>query len=187
LIKRLVLTFVVVALAVPAAAAADDFQLVFPQDVSVTHFTDSWGHARSGHRHQGNDLMAPKMTPVYAAADGMVLWIRDSGSAGRYVVLEHEGGWETWYMHLNDDNIGTDDGAGPIAVGVTVELGDVVAAGDLIGYVGDSGNAEGSSPHTHFELHYNGSPIDPHSYLLRAFDEALVAAKSAPPAGLVLR
>lgn len=187
MINRLLLAFVIVALAVPAAAAADDLQLVFPQDVSVTHFTDSWGHARSGHLHQGNDLMAPKMTPVYAAADGTVLWIRDRGSAGRYVVLEHEGGWETWYMHLNDDNIGTDDGAAPIALGVTVELGDVVAAGDLIGYVGDSGNAEGSSSHTHFELHHNGSPIDPHSYLLEAFDEALVAAKTVPAAGLVLR
>jgi hypothetical protein len=90
-------------------------------------------------------------------------------------------------MHLNDDNIGTDDGAGLLAVGITVELGDVVEAGDLIGYVGDSGNAEGSSPHTHFELHHNGSPIDPHSHLVRAFDEALVAAKSVPTVGVVLR
>src|SRR5690606_33465830 len=81
-----------------------------PQEAEVTEFTSSWGAARAGHSHKGNDLMAPKGTEVSAAADGVVVFVRDRGSAGRYVAIDHGDGWETWYMHLNNDNPGTDDG-----------------------------------------------------------------------------
>lgn len=155
------------------AGAGDDLELVFPQEFEVTELTDSFGAPRAGRRHMGNDLMAPKMTEVYAVADGVVLGIRDRGSAGRYVVIEHSDGWESWYMHLNNDTPGTDDGSAPIELGVVVEEGDVVEAGQHIGYVGDSGNAEGSSPHTHFELHRNGSPIDPYAHLVAALERAV--------------
>ena len=172
--RKIILALFVAVMGAPMAAiASEPFQLTFPQEASVTEFTDSWGAARSGHRHQGNDLMAPKMTEVYAAADGVVKWIRDRGSAGRYIVIDHGEGWETWYMHLNNDHPGTDDGAAPMDLGVAVEEGDEVEAGDLIGWVGDSGNAEGSSSHTHFELHRNGSPIDPHEYLMDAYRRAM--------------
>ena len=172
----------VVLLPTTGAVAADSepFTIVFPQEAGVTHFTDSWGAARSGHRHQGNDLMAPKMTEVYAVADGTVTWIRDRGTAGRYLVIDHENGWESWYMHLNDDNPGTDDGRAGIELGITVREGDHVVAGQHVGFVGDSGNAEGSSSHTHFELHFNGSPVDPHSYLMGAYLEAVVAERLVP-------
>lgn len=162
-------------LAFPAGALAEqaDFEIVFPQEVSVTEFTDSFGAPRAGHRHLGNDLMAPKMTEVYAVAEGVVLWIRDRGSAGRYVVIDHGDGWESWYMHLNDDTPGTDDGSAPIEEGVAVAVGDEVVAGQLVGWVGDSGNAEGSSAHTHFELHHDGRPLDPYPYLQPAYERAL--------------
>lgn len=177
---------VALVLAVPlSVSAAEPLDLHFPQEPTVTEFTDSWGAPRAGHSHKGNDLMAPKMTEVYAAADGVVLWVRDRGSAGRYVAIEHGGGWETWYMHLNDDTPGTDDGAAPLDLGVVVETGEEVEAGQLIGWVGDSGNAEGSSPHTHFELHHNGSPIDPHAYLLEALERAL--QESGPDPGTPVR
>lgn len=181
--KRFLISVVLVGLLpVTAAGAAegDEFGILFPQEAVVTHFTDSWGAARSGHRHQGNDLMAPKMTEVYAVADGTVSWIRDRGTAGRYVVIDHGDGWESWSMHLNNDTPGTDDGRAPMALGVVVSEGDKVVAGQLIGYVGDSGNAEGSSPHTHFELHFNGSAIDPHSYLVAAYSDAVVAERLKP-------
>lgn len=169
----LVAVVLVLSLSLPVSAA-ESIELTFPQDPTITEFTDSWGAARSGHSHQGNDLMAPKMTELYAAADGVVRWVRDrGGSAGRYVAIEHGDGWETWYMHLNNDTPGTDDGAAPLELGVVVEAGDEVEAGDLIGWVGDSGNAEGSSAHTHFELHRNGRPIDPHTFLLDALERAL--------------
>lgn len=173
--RKTMLVAVALVLSFPLFASAQEpIELAFPQDPTVTEFTDSWGAARSGHSHKGNDLMAPKMTEVYAAADGVVLWVRDrGGSAGRYVAIDHGDGWETWYMHLNNDTPGTDDGAAPLELGVVVEAGDEVEAGDLIGWVGDSGNAEGSSAHTHFELHRNGRPIDPHTYLLDAFERVL--------------
>lgn len=181
MLKRALLAVVVsVLLPVTAAGASTDLILVFPQEADATYFTDSWGAPRTGHRHQGNDLMAPKGTEVYAVADGTVLWVRDRGTAGRYVAIDHGDGWESWYMHLNDDNPGTDDGRAPLELGIVVSPGDVVEAGQLIGFVGDSGNAEGSSPHTHFELHIDGVPVDPHSYLLEAYAEARIEVRLKP-------
>lgn len=170
---------------VPAIARAElPFEMHFPQDASMTHFTDSFGAARAGHRHAGNDLMAPKLTEVYSIADGVVTWIRDRGTAGRYVAIEHEDGWASWYMHLNNDTPGTDDGAAPMSLGVAVEVGEEVEAGQLIGWVGDSGNAEGSSPHTHFELHSNGRAIDPYAHLVAAYERAIAALAPTPPADI---
>lgn len=171
---KYLLVLVALVVAFPLGAAGDDsFPVVFPQDPTITELTDSWGAPRDGHSHQGNDLMAPKMSDVYAIADGVVVMVRDRGSAGRYVVIDHGDGWESWYMHLNNDTPGTDDGAAPLSLGVAVFERQWVEAGQLIGWVGDSGNAEGSSPHTHFELHRNGRPIDPYPYLVAAYEEAL--------------
>lgn len=165
-------------MAVPAAAQHPEppFQVVFPQDHTITTFTDSFGAPRSAHRHLGNDLMAPKMTEVYAIADGVVTAVRHRGNAGRYVLIDHGDGWESWYMHLNIDNPGTSDGAAPLRLGVAVELGEAVVAGQLIGWVGDSGNARGGAPHTHFELHYRGRPLDPYPYLVEAFERAVAGS-----------
>ena len=161
--------------ALPASVDLDDLSLTFPQDPSVTHFDDTWGNRRSGgRRHKGTDLMAPKMSPVYAVADGIVTTMKRGGSAGWWIGIEHAGGLESWYMHLNNDAPGTDNGRAEreetFAAGLGV--GDFVTAGQLIGYVGDSGNAEGSGPHTHFELHVNGKPIDPYPLLVAAHERA---------------
>ena len=166
------ITELVMAEAVPA----DDFSIVFPQDPTVTSFDDTWGHARSGgRRHKGNDLMAPKMSPVYAIADGVVTIMRKSGLAGRWIAIEHASGFESWYMHLNNDTPGTDNGrADPMnTYGPGIDVDTFVSAGQLIGYVGDSGNAEHSGSHTHFELHQNGSAVDPHVLLVAAHERAL--------------
>ena len=177
-----------VAVALPAWAAVPildeptpEFTVVFPQDVTVTRFRSTFGDPRAGHRHQGNDLFAPKGTPVYAIADGMVTALRTSGNAGRYLVVTHGDGWESWYMHLNNDRPGTDDGeADPsLTYGPGIEVGAFVVAGQLIAYVGDSGNAEDSPSHTHFELHYRGEPVDPYPYLAPAADRARLAVRLA--------
>lgn len=160
----------------PAAVNLDDVHLVFPQDPAVTHFDDTWGHGRSGgRRHVGTDLMAPKMSPVYAVADGIVSIMKRGGSAGWWIGIEHARGLESWYMHLNNDAPGTDNGRAETSeiFAPGLEVGAFVTAGQLIGYVGDSGNAEGSGSHTHFELHLNGSPINPYPLLAAAHDRAL--------------
>jgi hypothetical protein len=102
--------------------------------------------------------------PVVAAADGVVDWMSSSCCA---FSLDHGNGWETWYIHLNNDTPGTDDGQGwGIADGI--EKGTAVSAGQLIGWVGDSGNAEWTAPHLHFEIKRDGVPINPYPYLLAA-------------------
>jgi murein DD-endopeptidase MepM/ murein hydrolase activator NlpD len=87
------------------------------------------------------------MTEVYAAADGTISWV---GSSCCSLGIDHDDGWETYYIHLNNDTPGTDDGQGwGVADGILP--GTHVQAGQLIGWVGDSGNAEYVSPHLHFE------------------------------------
>ena len=122
--------------------------------------------------------MAPKHTPVYAVADGVVSIMRKSGMAGYWIGVEHAGGVESWYMHLNNDTPGTDDGRANIdeVYAPGIEVGTFVAAGQLIGYVGDSGNAERSGSHTHFELRIDGRAIDPYPLLVDAYERSLEIA-----------
>jgi murein DD-endopeptidase MepM/ murein hydrolase activator NlpD len=168
-------TILMVLLASPAQGSEPPFELVFPQNPEKTIHHDDYGAARSGGRsHRGNDLMAPKLTLVYAVADGFVESIAESSRAGRYLIIRHGGGWRSWYVHLNNDNVNTDDGQAPWSLTVSVEEGDQVSAGDLIGFVGDSGNAEWTGSHTHFELDLNGQSVDPYPYLAAALERALL-------------
>ena len=153
----------------PAVAWHRDVVLLyFPHDSDEPRFRNNWGEPRSDdRRHRGIDIFDDKGTPVVAVADGVVVGLEEGGRGGFYVRLEHEGGWESWYMHLNNDTPGTDDGRGgpQNAFAFGMEVGDVVAAGQLIGYVGDSGNAESSSPHTHFEIRVNSVQYNPYHLL----------------------
>lgn len=169
-----VVFFVAIALASRAEASTDEppFEVRFPQETSSTQFGNSFGARRSGgRRHKGNDLMAPKMTEVYAIADGVVETVDTGRTAGRYLIIEHEAGWSSSYMHLNNDEPNTDNGRAShletYAPGI--EEGVVVQAGDLIGYVGDSGNAEGTASHTHFELRFEGRAVNPYDLLQDAW------------------
>jgi murein DD-endopeptidase MepM/ murein hydrolase activator NlpD len=154
-------------------AVTPPFPINFPQEPFTTTFDPSFGYPRRGHTHKGNDLMAPKMTPVFAAGPGTVETVTRQGTAGRYIKIDHGNGWTTLYMHLNNDDPGTDNGDASWEDTVTVEMGDTVEGGALIGYVGDSGNAEGTPSHTHFELRHNGRAIDPYSLLKDAQGRAI--------------
>lgn len=162
----------------PAEAATQPpFEVTFPQEVSKTEFSPTYGDYRSGgRRHKGNDLLAPRMTEVYAVADGVVIHIGTNRLSGRNLRIEHAEGWTSHYVHLNNDNLGTDDGDAPwtLTVAPGVEVGTTVQKGQLIGWVGDSGNAEGTTPHTHFELRNNGAAINPYSLLIEAYERDLV-------------
>lgn len=150
-----------------SAAAADTFER-FPQPAAGTEFSNDFGSARNGHRHQGNDIFGIKGEPVVAVLGGIVTAVSEGNTAGNYVVIEHPGGWETWYLHLNNDSPGTDNGRlGPeYATGSRVRVGWYLPAGAVVGFVGDSGNAEGAQPHTHFELHIDGRTVNPYQYLI---------------------
>jgi murein DD-endopeptidase MepM/ murein hydrolase activator NlpD len=120
-------------------------------------------------RHAGVDISAPKMTPVVAVRDGTVKVIHADRGDCCSVGITHDDGWSSFYLHLNNDLDGSDDGDG---VGIRPDLlvGTRVVAGEVIGWVGDSGNAEPSTPHLHFELRMrNGVAIDPLASLRWAF------------------
>lgn len=169
------------ALALPAersmAHDADlPFDIAFPQEVEKTTFSNTWGARRQGgRRHKGTDLMAEKMSEVYAFAAGEVTKVGNSRRPGRYLIIEHPGGWDTYYIHLNNDTPGTDDGKADwsFTIAPGIEEGAQVQIGQLIGWVGDSGNAEGSGSHTHFELLHNGRNIDPYHELQIVHDRAI--------------
>ena len=137
-----------------------------------TEFRDDWGDRRSGgRRHRGTDVYALKGTPIVAVADGFVQSMHEGGKGGYMLRLIHADGWESWYMHLDNDTAGTDDGQGGDASAYAAGLapGDFVAAGTVIAYIGDSGNAETGAPHLHFELHHRGRKVNPHPHLLHAW------------------
>jgi murein DD-endopeptidase MepM/ murein hydrolase activator NlpD len=181
LIQRLLFVAAAVAVAmslVPARAFAGttksgDFIVeVFPLTAPDVHFRDTWGARRpGGRRHRGTDLIGPRGSPVLAVAAGTVSFMDWQRLSGYTIKIEHDGDWTSTYMHLNNDSPGTDDGRGGPegAFAPGLEVGVHVEAGQLIGWVGDSGNAEDTTPHTHFELKHEGTKLNPFPYLAAAW------------------
>lgn len=97
-----------------------------------------------GHWHSGIDLAAASGTPVAATLPGIVTVIVSATGYGLHVVIDHGGGLSSLYGHLDT---------------VVVASGDDVAAGQIIGTVGSTGNATG--PHLHFEIRRDGIAEDP--------------------------
>lgn len=149
---------------------------VFPHDTAAIRFSDSWGNRRpGGRRHSGTDIISPRGTEVLAVADGIVTEMGASHMSGYFIRVEHADEWVTSYLHLNNDTNGTDDGAGGTwtAFHPTLQEGDEVVAGQVIGYVGDSGNAEGTIPHTHFEIKHDGEKRNPYPFLRSALEREM--------------
>ncbi len=136
--------------------------IVFPV-VGPTSYVDTWGACRGSgcsRGHKGVDIFAHKLAPLVAAADGVISFDRRSamGLSGNTVIITDDNGWRYLYIHLNNDSPGTDDGSNPQGwiLPNRLRVGDRVEAGDVIGYLGDSGNAETTPAHVHFELHRPG-------------------------------
>lgn len=132
-------------------------EMIYPL-IGKDRWSDSFLASRGGgsRRHHGQDLMAPKMTPLVACFDGVVYFRRtNAGNAGNMLTLEGDNGYNALYIHINNDTPGTDDGMGSerYAFAPNLQSGDRVVAGQFLGWVGDSGNAEDTGPHCHFELH----------------------------------
>jgi murein DD-endopeptidase MepM/ murein hydrolase activator NlpD len=160
-------------------------------------FGDSFGAPRAGIPggwHHGEDIFAPEGTPLLACADGTIHTVGFNRLGGYRLWLRDESGNEFYYAHLSAYT--------PLAV-----EGNTVEAGEVIGFVGDTGDAEGGSPHLHFEIHpaamiglgYDGV-VAPYPILIawrRAEDISFSAgriyvpvgpggAESLPPPGAVL-
>jgi murein DD-endopeptidase MepM/ murein hydrolase activator NlpD len=100
--------------------------------------------------HEGIDFHAPTGTEVFATADGVVKDVRTSQTFGKVIVIDHGYGLETFYAHLNAYN---------------VRIGQKVARGNLIGFVGNTGLSRG--PHLHYEVHIFSSEVDPVNYFFK--------------------
>ena len=98
--------------------------------------------------HYGIDLAASKGTPIVASRSGVVEFAKYSSSAGYYVKIDHQDGFDTVYMHMTH---------------YIVKKGDKVSAGQVIGYVGSTGTSTGN--HLHFGVMYKGSYVNPADYL----------------------
>lgn len=94
--------------------------------------------------HNGVDLAAPQMTPIYATASGIVTYAGSNGGYGNFIKINHENGYKTAYAHLHRINVDNQQR---------------VKKGDLIGYVGSTGLSTGN--HLHYEVLFNDKRIDP--------------------------
>jgi hypothetical protein len=170
-----------------AAAPKVPDHIIFPV-VGQVSYTDDFGAPRPGGAHQGNDLIAVKKSPAVAAESGTVKYWTTSRSAGCMLYLYGESGTIYYYIHLNNDLTMRDDNRGKCVRGVayTVKNGARVAPGQQIGYVGDSGDADGAHAHLHFEVHPGGGKaVSPYPYLQKAY-KLLFAAKPGTPFALTL-
>lgn len=137
-------------------------EIVFPVVGPVT-YTDTWGACRGSgcsRGHKGVDIFGHKLAPLVAVEDGVITFIRQSSMSisGNTVIIRSDSGWRYLYIHLNNDAPGTDDGSNPQGwiLPNRLRVGDRVTAGQVIGYLGDSGNAETTPAHVHFEVHEPG-------------------------------
>ena len=163
--------------------------LIFPVAGAVSYI-DDFGQARPGGPHQGNDLMAAKKTPVVAVEPGKVKFWTTSAAAGCMLYLYGDSGTTYMYIHLNNDLTMRNDNRGTCVPGVSyargLKDGAKVQAGQMIGYVGDSGDANGIASHLHFEVHPgNGAAVSPYPYLQSA-QRLLFFAKLGTPFTLAL-
>ncbi len=146
--------------------------IVFPV-IGTTSFGDDFGDGRSGGRtHEGNDIFGKKMWPLVAAVDGTISTVvYPQATWGYSVTIRDADGYRYNYLHINNDNPGTDDGQGGgfFAYAPDVMRGNKVVKGQLIGWMGDSGNAESTTPHLHFEIRApDGDPLNPYQSLRNA-------------------
>ncbi|HEX2792199.1 MAG TPA: M23 family metallopeptidase [Candidatus Paceibacterota bacterium] len=126
--------------------------------VAVRNLYPSFGDPRDGgaREHQGLDIMAPMGSFIASPTEAVVTRTGEGETEGIYVYTANPGGETFAYMHLS----GIADG---------VKAGTVLEEGDLIGYVGDTGNAKGGPAHLHFEIRDGREPTDPFPRLTHEF------------------
>jgi murein DD-endopeptidase MepM/ murein hydrolase activator NlpD len=138
--------------------AVEDLKIPVLLGVSVSQLSPNFGDARGGgtRTHEGLDIMAPLGAFVASPTDAVVVRTGEGESAGIYVYTANPGGETFAYMHLDS-----------IADGV--KAGTVLEEGDLIGYVGNTGNAAGGAPHLHFEIRDSRGLVDPYPRITETF------------------
>lgn len=160
-------------------------ELTFPTQPSAS-FGDDYDVGRGERAHRAIDLFAPHDAPVYAARGGTVTWVKQHRTAGWAVHVRGDDGRTYAYYHL-----GPADGEREEALVDGVTEGAAITRGQLIGYVGDSGNAAGGPSHLHFEIHderiddpYGGHRLNPVASLRAALARGDYVTAAAGGVGL---
>ena len=132
------------------------------EGISPSELRDTFHEARSGGRiHMATDIMAMRGTPVLAAAPGRIIKLANSGAGGITIyIADASGRYVHYYAHL-------------MGYASNVKEGLAVEEGDVIGFVGTTGNAPPDSPHLHFQVmrsdanYWNGTPIDVRGFMTK--------------------
>ena len=144
-----------------------DTKLSMPlPEVKKSQIANTWGAPRGdGRSHEGQDIFAPRGTPILSATTGYVVKIGEDNLGGHTVSVIGDGGRKYYYAHL--------DSYAP-----NLEVGDYVTRKTVLGYVGSTGNADGTPPHLHFGIYTTAGAIDPLPLLVDRQQEKPVTAKN---------
>lgn len=127
-----------------------DRKIAMPfEEVTKRQISDTWGAPRgTGRTHEGQDIFAPKGTPILSATNGYIYKIGENNLGGQTVSVISAGGRVYYYAHLDRYAPG-------------LEVGDRVTTRTVLGYVGTTGNAAGTPPHLHFGVYTTTGAINP--------------------------
>jgi peptidoglycan LD-endopeptidase LytH len=127
-----------------------DSRLAMPlENLSKKAISDTWQASRGdGRRHEGQDIFAARGTPILSATNGFIYKIGENNLGGQTVSVIGSGGRVYYYAHLDSYAKG-------------IEVGDRVTTRTVLGYVGTTGNAQGTPPHLHFGVYTMTGAINP--------------------------
>jgi murein DD-endopeptidase MepM/ murein hydrolase activator NlpD len=141
-----------------------DTRLSMPlKDVKKSQIANTWHAARGERQHEGQDIFAPRGTPIVSATSGYVVKIGEDNLGGHTVSVVGDGGRKYYYAHLD-------------SYARNLEVGDYVTRTTVLGYVGSTGNADDTPPHLHFGVYTATGAIDPLPLLKDRPEEKKVSA-----------
>jgi murein DD-endopeptidase MepM/ murein hydrolase activator NlpD len=153
-----------------------DTRLAMPlEDVRKTEIADTWAAPRGdGRKHEGQDIFAQRGTPILSATSGYIYNIGENNLGGQTVSVISKGGRVYYYAHLDSYARG-------------IKIGDRVSTRTVLGYVGTTGNAQGTPPHLHFGVYTFSGAINPLPMLTDRIPPAVTKKETKPKAQLISR
>lgn len=155
---------------------APDTRLAMPlEDVRKQSIADTWQAARGvGRKHEGQDIFATRGTPILSATGGYIYNIGENNLGGQTVSVVGKGGRVYYYAHLDSYARG-------------IQIGDRVTTRTVLGYVGATGNAQGTPPHLHFGVYTSSGAINPLPMLIDRLPPTATRQESRPRSQLINR
>ena len=153
-----------------------DTRIAMPlEEVSTKAIADTWQAPRgTNRRHEGQDIFAPRGTPIFSATSGYIYKIGDNSLGGQTVSVISKGGRIYYYAHLDSYATG-------------IEVGDRVTTRTVLGYVGTTGNAQGTPPHLHFGVYTPTGAINPLPLLTDRIVPKVTKKETKPKGRLINR